>query len=594
MTLLDKLERSMADVFSPPDERKVWEWAQDEIVLTRRQTESIGPYSTLLTPYVREPLESFSDPRTTDLVLCFGTQTSKTTILMIGAAWRMANDPAPTIWVMPSEHMARSFSENRWQPMVEDCGVLRELKPTNPHRFKALEQQFRDATLTFIGSNSPANLASRPAGLLIMDETDKFAPATDRESSAVALAENRTKSYTNALRVKASTPTTPDGEIWTAFLAGDQRYYFVPCPHCGEKQQLEFPQVKWDKEAKLDGKWNEDAVRSSAYYECAHCQGKITDGHKTRMLREGEWRATNLAASAGRRSYHLNSLYAPWRSCGFGELAVKFLQGKDTPADLQDFNNSTLAIPYAPIDVNVREDKVRECRDPYCSWQQIPPHCQGDNLAYLFLGADPGQQQTHWVVSAVSTTGEITPIDCGTVLSPEDLVQFVQEDNPARLAYKDAAGNTVHITRGLVDSGYLTERVYNVCYSTAPVLWPSKGSEAAFGKDPVRYTRLQSPAGLGLYTYIDHEIKTEFYDWKINRRRAPLFRLPMDAPESLIAGLSGQQLITKRTVAGTSQAWKKLPNDHYGDCCKLAVVGWQVLKDHFIGQPEPLTADAQA
>ena len=142
--MIEKLVASMRDVFSAPDTRQPWEWAEDEIVLSRRQTESIGPYSTLLTPYVREPLECFADPRVTDLTLCFGSQTSKTTILMIGAAWRMANDPAPTIWVMPTEHLCRSFSENRWQPMVEDCGTLRALKPQNPHRFKALEQQFRD------------------------------------------------------------------------------------------------------------------------------------------------------------------------------------------------------------------------------------------------------------------------------------------------------------------------------------------------------------------------------------------------------------------------------------------------------------------
>ena len=581
MTLSAQLDRCLRDVFAPVDTREVWQWAEDEIVLTRRQTETPGPYSTLLTPYIREPLECFSDARVTDLALCFGTQTSKTTCVMIGAAWRMCNNPFPTLWVMPTESMARSFSENRWQPMVQDCRPLNVLKPYNTNRFKALEQQFRDATLTFVGSNSPSSLASRPAGLLIMDETDKFAEATHKESSAVALAENRTKSYTNALRVKTSTPTVPDGEIWSAFMAGDQRYFFVPCPHCEEKQRLEFSQVKWDKEAKLDGKWNEDAVRLSSYYECIACGGKITDGHKTRMLRGGEWRLTNSAASAGHRSYHLNSLYAPWRSCSFGELAVKFLRSKETPADLQDFNNSTLAIPYAPIDVNVREEKVRECRDPHCAWQEVPAHASGDNLAFLFLGADPGQNQTHWVVSAVSTAGEITPIDCGTVLSPEDLVAFVQEGNPARLTYKDATGREYNINRGLVDSGYLTERVYNVCYATAPVLWPSKGSDAAFGKDPVRYTRLQTPAGLGLYTYIDNDIKTEFYDWRIARRRAPLFRLPMNCPEPLIAGLSGQQLVTKRTAGGTSQQWKKLPNDHYGDCVKLACVGWQILKENF-------------
>jgi len=329
MNLSAQLDRSLRDVFAPVDTREVWQWAEDEIVLTRRQTETPGPYSTLLTPYIREPLNCFADPRVTDLALCFGSQTSKTTAMMIGAAWRMVNNPVPTIWVMPSEHLARSFSENRWQPMVDDCDKLRALKPSNVHRFKTLEQQFRDCTLTFIGSNSPANLASRPAGLLVMDETDKFATPNEREAGAVSLAENRTKAYTNALRVKSSTPTTPEGEIWQAFQQGDQRFFFLPCPHCGAMQRLVWQQVKWDTKARAeDGAWNEDAVRASAYYECEACKGQIRDGHKTRMLRAGEWRPTNPNAAQGRRSYHLNSLYAPWRSCGFGELAVVFCARK--------------------------------------------------------------------------------------------------------------------------------------------------------------------------------------------------------------------------------------------------------------------------
>ena len=240
MNLAEKLGQNLREVFAPIDVREVHRWAEDEITLTRRQTETPGPYSTLLTPYARDILDDFANPEVSDMCLCFGSQTSKTTMLMLGVAWRIVNNPVPVIWVMPSETLARSFSENRWQPMVDDCASLAELKPENVNHFKTLEQQFRDSVLTFIGSNSPANLASRPAGLLIMDETDKFAVGNDREAGAVALAENRTKAYTNALRVKASTPTTPEGEIWQSFEQGDQRYYFVPCPHCNAMQRLEW------------------------------------------------------------------------------------------------------------------------------------------------------------------------------------------------------------------------------------------------------------------------------------------------------------------------------------------------------------------
>lgn len=364
MTLSAQLDRALRDVFAPVDTREVWQWAEDEIVLTRRQTETPGPYSTLLTPYIREPLNCFADPRVSDVTLCFGTQTAKSTALLIGMAWRMVNSPTPTLWVAPNENFVRSFSENRWQPMVDDCRKLAALKPDNHHRYKTLEQQFRDCTVNFVGSNSPANLASRPIGLLIMDETDKFAEPSSKEAGAVALAENRTKSFTNALRVKTSTPTTQEGEIWQAFLQGDQRYYFVPCPHCGEKQQLIWAQVKWDESARTeDGKWNEDAVRASAYYECPHCKGHINNGHKTRILREGEWRATNPHASPSTRSYHLNSLYAPWRSCNFGELTVKFLQDKQSLVGLQDFVNGALAEPWE--DNAEKEDETPRAASDY-------------------------------------------------------------------------------------------------------------------------------------------------------------------------------------------------------------------------------------
>jgi len=354
MNLAEKLGQNLREVFAPIDVREVHRWAEDEITLTRRQTETPGPYSTLLTPYARDILDDFANPEVSDMCLCFGSQTSKTTMLMLGVAWRIVNNPVPVIWVMPSETLARSFSENRWQPMVDDCASLAELKPENVNHFKTLEQQFRDSVLTFIGSNSPANLASRPAGLLIMDETDKFAVGNDREAGAVALAENRTKAYTNALRVKASTPTTPEGEIWQSFEQGDQRYYFVPCPHCNAMQRLEWQQVKWSDEARDDqGVWDENKVRDSARYECISCKEKITDSHKTAMLRAGEWKATNSKAARGRRSYHLNSLYAPWKSCSFGELATSFLRQKSSLLGTQDFINSTLAEPWVE---NIEED----------------------------------------------------------------------------------------------------------------------------------------------------------------------------------------------------------------------------------------------
>jgi len=564
--LCQQLDRSLRDVYAPVDTRQVWQWAEDEIVLSRRQTETPGPYSTLLTPYVREPLACFSDPRVTDLSMCFGTQTSKTTIVMIGAAWRMTNNPFPTLWVMPTENMARSFSENRWQPMVDDCSPLAALKPHNANRYKTLEQQFKDATLTFVGSNSPSNLASRPAGLLIMDETDKFAEATEKESSAVALAENRTKSYTNALRVKTSTPTSPGGEIWDSFMAGDQRYYFVPCPHCGEKQKLEFTQVKWNQEAKVGTKWDEDAVRLSAYYECVACKGQIHDGHKTRMLREGEWRPANPAASSNRRSYHLNSLYAPWRSCGFGELAIKFLRDKGSSATLQDFTNSTLALPWEERGSGVDDDDVLARRGKY-----LKGNCPIEEPAMVTLCADPGQDMTHWSAAAWSKDGQCHVFDYGTVLAPEALLEFESQ------RWETPSGKPVRVEVGLVDSGDFTNRIYELCARSKGMLLPSKGTAFSFGTWSVGTAKGYEP--MQLYTYVDYQAKVALYLEKIHRRKAPFLWFPADADDEFLRGHMGQRIVIPK--GGKRKEWRKVASDHFGDCTKLHVVSSWIVRALF-------------
>jgi hypothetical protein len=482
-----KLDKSLRSVFAAIDTRSVWEWAEDEIVLTRRQTESPGPYSTLLTPYVKEPLQCFNDARVTDLTLCFGSQTSKTTIMMIGAAWRIVNNPAPSIWVMPTENLARSFSENRWQPMVEDCRLLAKCKPSNTHRWKTLEQQFRDATLVFIGSNSPANLASRPCGLLLMDETDKFARPTHREAGAVALAENRTKSYTNAYRVKSSTPTTEDAEIWQAFQAGDRRYYFVPCPHCGHMQQLLWSQVKWDNDSRRDnGTWDMNRVRASAYYECSNCKGQINNGHKTKMLREGEWRATNPDAAMNCRSYHLNSLYAPWKSCGFGEMAVKFLTDKASLIGLQDFVNGALAEPWQ--DENDKEEAPQTAASDYCmgeAWGEA-------EFSVMTVDVQDAGGRHFWaLIDDWSKDGRSRRRWAGRVETWDDL-ERIRLDNEIRSSCV------------FVDSAFATREVYFACCRFGWVSFRGSDNEAFTWVDKGRrvqklYSKVErgDPAGGG-------------------------------------------------------------------------------------------------
>ena len=135
----EKLREYLRSIYAPIDRRTVVEWCEDEITLSERQTQSPGNFSTRLTPYLREPLECFGDVDVTDLVLVFGTQTGKTTMVQAGTAWRIVNKPQPIVWVMPTEGLARSFSETRWLPLFQDSATLRDQIPGDRHKFKNLE-----------------------------------------------------------------------------------------------------------------------------------------------------------------------------------------------------------------------------------------------------------------------------------------------------------------------------------------------------------------------------------------------------------------------------------------------------------------------
>jgi phage terminase large subunit GpA-like protein len=335
-------------IFEPREKLSIPEWAEKNLTLSARVTNIPGAYSTKLTPYVKEPLEAFGDDSIRRITLVWGSQTSKTTTILAGLAYRLSERPCPALWVMPTEALARSFSETRWLPMIDDCPALAKEKPDNTDKIKILEQHFRRMSLWFVGSNSPANLASRSVSLLMLDEVDKYpdAGSTKSEAGALQLAEARVATYPNHLIIATSTPTTADSTIWAEWQKGDMRFFFVPCPYCNHKQKLIWGQVKWDEAAKSEeAVYDFKLVKSSAYYECENCKGKITDGQKTAMLRGGEWTPTNPKGEPNRRSYHLNGLYAPWVT--FGSLAVKFLQDKYSGIiGLQDFVNRILAEPW--------------------------------------------------------------------------------------------------------------------------------------------------------------------------------------------------------------------------------------------------------
>lgn len=351
--------------FAPRPDEMAWKWAEKNIFLPATEAQRPGPYRTDLVPFVREPLEVICrDQIVTDIALMWAAQTTKTTLINAAMCYRISNSPRNMLYVMPSTDLARSFSVTRWQPIAKACPPVAELISQDRHAFKNLEQDFTNCFLHFVGSNSAANLSSRPVPDIFQDETDKQKEATTKEASASELADQRCKTFANPKKLKTSTPTTEHGIINREFLSGDQREYFTPCPNCGEFILLKFEQIKWPRELKLAGGWDMEAVKRAAYYECQECGFHIHDGHKTKMNRAGEWQPQNPFAPASRRSYHLASWQAPWASCTFGNTAFKYLHALKT-FTMQNFDNSEAGRP-SKVDAQTLDWEILAARrEPY-------------------------------------------------------------------------------------------------------------------------------------------------------------------------------------------------------------------------------------
>ena len=213
--------------------------------------------------------------------------------------------PGPMLAVQPTVELAKRFSRQRIDPLIDESPALRErVKPARSRDAgnTMLSKEFPAGLLVITGANSAVGLRSMPARYLFLDEVDAYPPSADEEGDPVALAEARTRTFSWRSKILlGSTPTIHGlSRIEREYEASDQRRYFVPCPHCGEMQWLKFERLRWDK-----------GRPETAHYVCDACDGRIDEHHKTAMLAAGEWRPTAEAQDPGTIGFHLSALYSP-------------------------------------------------------------------------------------------------------------------------------------------------------------------------------------------------------------------------------------------------------------------------------------------
>ena len=361
--------------------------------------------------------------------------------------------------VYPTDKLAESISENRLEPAIKSSPSLASLY----HEFKSqkLELQFDGMYLTLAGSNSPSSLASRAIKYLLLDEVDKYPGASRKEADPISLARERTKTFANRKIYMTSTPTLKDGHIWKALMNADvEKHYFVPCPHCNEMIELKFKQLKWPEES--DGQTISDRA-DQAVYVCQECGCVITDMHKDRMLRQGQWKTVRESNSSRKKvGFWINTLYSPF--VRFSEIAEKFMSSKDDPEELQNFINSWLAEPWEDTKLKTSEDTVMERRT------KLPEFVVPSWAKMITGGVDVQETSLYWTIRAWGNFITSQNIAHGQATSWADIERVMN------LSYQQEDGDSMVIALCLIDSGYDADSTYDFCANNSDWALPVKGS----------------------------------------------------------------------------------------------------------------------
>lgn len=539
-----------------PDQRlSLSEWADGHRKLSTKSSPEPGPWRTSRTPYLREIMDCLSTTSPVrKVVFMKGAQIGATEAGLNWIGYVISHAPGPMMAVTPTVDMAKRFSRQRLQQMIDDCPQLRELVAPSRERDSGntvLSKEFPGGILVIVGSNAPGPLRSMPVRYLFCDEVDGYPLSADKEGDPVNLAVVRTQNFGDSGRGKVflvSTPTVKGiSRIESEFEATDQRRFFVPCVHCGHMQVLKFPSLRW-----------EAGRPDTVGYVCEACGGVMRNHHKASMLAGGEWRAT-APAVPGVVGFHLSSLYSPVGQLSWRMVAEQWEASAVSIEQRQVFVNTKLGETWTDQGEGPDWEKIHAGRAEYRRGT-VPA-----GVLVLTAGADVqkdrievsvwgwGRGLTSWLVDHLVIQG-----DPSTAEAWEPVNALLARD------WQHDRGAPIKIERLAVDSGHETAAVYKWARKAGSRVLVVKGAAGAkAGSAPVSVPsaidgyrdRKRTLRGVRVYGVNTPILKTELYRWLWLERGAGVppdgsVFIPHDVDVEWCRQLVAEQLVRWRDRRG--------------------------------------------
>lgn len=570
------------DGIEPPARLTVSEWADRYRYLSPEGSAEHGPWRTERTPYLREIMDNLSETSPVCVnVFAKGSQIGATEAGVCWAGYVIDRSPGPMLILMPTDDTVQTNVRTRYDPMIEACPSVRAKVPPkgskdggNTLNYKS----FPGGAMVFRGTNSPAGLAGNPIGKLHFDEVDRAPRDSGGEGSPLVLARRRLATF-GAKRKEfyTSTPTIEgESQIWDLFEATDQRYYNVPCPHCGEFQAIEWAQIKW----KGDG---------APWLECVHNGCVIEERSKPGMLANGKWIPTAECPDPSVRGYHLSALYSPlgwysWFQAREEFLAAHRLMKKSRDATaMKAWVNTVLGLPFAEKGEAPPWEVLYSRRGDY-ERNKVPAgglmltaaaDVQSNRIEVEIRAWGPNFQS--WSVDK-----RVFPGDAGQASGPRS--PWPAMDALLSESWEHELGGRIAITTLAIDSSDQTQAVYNWTRNkpTSRVMAVKGSSDRAHAlisvpkRVDVRIDGKTVEGGATLWIVGTALAKSELYTWLKQSRPAadePVptgwMHWPTDYDQEWFEQLTAESLVMKVQRGYRTFVWEK--NRERNEALDLAV-----------------------
>ncbi|HRJ90085.1 MAG TPA: phage terminase large subunit family protein [Pyrinomonadaceae bacterium] len=432
------------------------EWAEKYRYVSPERSARPGRWDNSVVPFLTEIMDAASSPEVRRVVFMKSSQVAGSEFLVNYVGYRIQTSPTMIIYCAESEDKAKGWTFESFDPTVEATPELRRritaLKGTEDNNQK--RKKFPGGILNIVYASSAAQLSSRPAEVVILDEVD--ACVENAEGSPLTLLEARTKTFHETKKViLVSSPRDKETSvIEPEYEDSDKRSYYVPCPHCGEYQTLNWANVRWDEEP-LD-----------AYYVCDENGCVIEQFEKDQMLRDGFWKAEKpFRGSAG---FKINELYSPFTN--WGSMAEAFLKAKKNPTVLKTFVNTSLGETWEESGEKIEYADLKFAQEDYPA--EVPDgvlvltagvDVQGNRLECEVVGW--GYDHENWSIDY-----RVFPGDPSESEVWDDLKEYLIRE------FDGTDGKTFKVKAAIIDSGYLANEVYKFCRANAQRrFWAGKG-----------------------------------------------------------------------------------------------------------------------